>query len=86
MTVHSSSAPDWKVTAGHRVLVKVGWGLTVLAVYLGAAAVVIDLDQAWWAVAALATAAILMGLMLPEPVPREMLTGHRTRVDTTRTR
>jgi hypothetical protein len=35
----------------------------------------------WWVVAALAASAILVGLLLPEPVPRDMLNGHRTMVD-----
>ncbi len=86
MTVDSMPVPDWKVTTGYRILVKVGWGMTVLAVYLGVAAFVAGVAQVWWVVAALAVATILMGAMLPEPVPREMITGHRTRVDPTRPR
>jgi hypothetical protein len=31
-------------------------------------------------VAALAASAMLVGLLLPEPVPRDMLNGHRTMV------
>lgn len=73
--------PDWKVTTGYRVLLKVGWGVTVFAVYMAAVAVAFGSVTAWWIVAALAIAAMLVGLLLPEPVPREMLNGHRTMVD-----
>lgn len=73
--------PDWKVTTGYRVLLKVGWGVTGFAVYLAAVAVAFGSVTAWWIVAALAIAAMLVGVLLPEPVPREMLNGHRTMVD-----
>ena len=63
------------------MLVKVGWGAIVLAVYLSAAALILGSVTVWWAVAALAGGAILVGVMLPEPVPRDMLNGHRTQVD-----
>jgi len=81
MTAQSSPAPDWKVTTGYRVLIKVGWGATVLAVYLAAAASFLDASGIWWVVAGLAVAALLVGLLLPEPVPREMITGPRNRID-----
>lgn len=86
MTVHTSHQADWKVTTGYRVLVKVGWGATVLAIYLAAAAVILKSVTVWWMVAALAAGAIVVGLMLPEPVPHDMLNGHRTRVDPLRRR
>jgi hypothetical protein len=81
MTTHSSPAPDWKVTIGYRILVKIGWGVTALAVYLGVAASLLDAVRVWWVVAGLALFAILVGVLLPEPVPREMITGHRNHID-----
>jgi len=81
MTVHTPPAPDWKVTTGYRVLVKIGWGVTALAVYLAAAASILGAVRVWWIVAGLAVTAILVGLLLPEPVPREMITGHRNHID-----
>ncbi|OFW67322.1 MAG: hypothetical protein A2Z12_06355 [Actinobacteria bacterium RBG_16_68_21] len=81
MTAHSSPLPDWKVTTGYRVLIKVGWGVTALAVYLAAAATFLGAVGIWWIVAGLATAALLVGLLLPEPVPREMIIGPANRID-----
>lgn len=81
VTVHTSHQADWKVTTGYRVLVKVGWGATVLAIYLAAAAVILESVTVWWMVAALAAGAIVVGLMLPEPVPHDMLNRNRTQVD-----
>ena len=86
VTAQTSRPNDWKVTTGYRVLVKVGWGVTALAVYLAAAALILGSVTVWWMVAALAASAILVGLLLPEPVPREMITGHRTQVDPLRKR
>jgi hypothetical protein len=80
VTTQTHSA-DWKVTTGYRILVTVGWGATALAAYLAAAAFILGSDRVWWVVAALAASAILVGLLLPEPVPRDMLNGHRTMVD-----
>ncbi|MEX0827171.1 MAG: hypothetical protein WD184_10530 [Acidimicrobiia bacterium] len=81
MTTQTSHHADWKVTTSYRVLVKVGWGAVVLAVYFAAAALILQSVTAWWAVAALAGGAIMVGVMLPEPVPRDMLNSHRTHVD-----
>jgi len=47
---------------------------------LTAAALILGSVRVWWMVAALAASAILVGLLLPEPVPRDMLNGHRTMV------
>jgi len=80
VTTHSHS-PDWKVTTSYRVLLKLGWGVTLFAIYLAAVAVAFGSVTAWWIVAALAIAAMLVGVFLPEPVPRGMLNGHRTMVD-----
>jgi hypothetical protein len=81
VTTQTSHHADWKVTTSYRVLVKVGWGAVVLALYLAAAALILESVTEWWAVAALAGGAIMVGLMLPEPVPRDMLNSHRTQVD-----
>lgn len=86
MTVQTSHSRDWKVTTAHRVLVRIGWAVTALAAYLAAAALVLGSVAVWWMVAALAAAAVLVGLLLPEPVPQEMITGHRTMVDPLRKR
>jgi hypothetical protein len=81
MTVNSPPIPDWKVTTGYRVLMKIGWAVTALAIYLGVAATLVGADRLWWIVAALAIVGILVGLLLPEPVPRDMITGPRNRID-----
>jgi predicted cobalt transporter CbtA len=69
---------DWKLTTGHLVLMKIGWGVVVLAVYLAAAATIFDSAVAWWIVAGLAIIALATALSLPGPVPKELLTGSRT--------
>ena len=81
VTVQTVRSPDWKVTTGYRVLVKLGWAAIALAVYFAAAAFILGSVRVWWMVAALAASAILVGLLLPEPVPRDMLNEHRTMVD-----
>ena len=73
--------PDWKVTTGYRILVRIGWVATTLAVYMAGVALIFESSRVWWVVVALATSAILTGLLLPEPVPRDMLNGSRTMVD-----
>lgn len=78
MTTHTSH--DWKVTTGYRVLVKLGWGMIALAVYLAGAASILNSTAVWWAVAGLAVVVILTSLLLPEPVPRDMITGHRNHI------
>jgi hypothetical protein len=72
---------DWKVTTGYRMLLRVGWGVIVLAVYLAGAAAVLDSSTVWWIVAALAIGAMAVSAALPEPVPRDEITGRRTWVD-----
>ena len=74
---------DWKVTTGYRNLVRLGWGVILLALYLATAAAVLDSSSVWWIVAALATGAILLTSLLPEPVPRDQLVERRTWVDPT---
>ena len=83
VTTHTH-VPDWKVTTGYRVLVRIGWGATALAVYMAAVALIFESSRAWWLAVALAASAILTGLLLPEPVPGDMLNGSRTMVDFSR--
>lgn len=65
---------------GHRVLVKVGWAATILAAYLAAVALVLGSMRVWWMVVAFAASGILTGLLLPEPVPGDMLNRSRAMV------
>lgn len=71
---------DWKVTTGYRVLLHLGWFLIALAVYLGGVASLFDAVAMWWIVAGIAVVVIVTSLLLPEPVPREMITGHRNHI------
>lgn len=82
MTTHSTRVPDWKITTGYRILVKIGWAGMALAIYFGAAASILDASAIWWIVAGLAVSVILTSLLLPEPVPRDMIVGHRNHIDT----
>ena len=75
---------DWKVTPGYRTLVRLGWALVALAVYLAGAAAILDAVVIWWAVAGLAAVAVLTGLMLPEPVPSSMLNTAKSHVEARR--
>ncbi|MFH1329957.1 MAG: hypothetical protein ABIJ48_04805 [Actinomycetota bacterium] len=75
---------DWKVTVGYRMLLQVGWGSFALALHGAIVALVVGAPGAWWMAAGLALVALLVVAFLPEPVPAEMLTGRRTRVDTRR--
>jgi len=68
-------ARDWKVTTGYRVLLKVAWGLVMLAIVGAVMAALDGVAAGWWAAAGLAALALLMGAMLPEPLPAEMITG-----------
>jgi len=77
-------AADWKVTVGYRMLLRVGWGLLALAIFGGVVALVVGAPGAWWMAAGLALLAMLVVALLPEPVPAEMITGRRTRIDTRR--
>lgn len=72
---------DWKVTTGYRVVLRLGWGVIVLALYLVGAAAVLDSTRMWWAVAGLAAGAMCLSALLPEPVPRDQIVGRRTWVD-----
>jgi ABC-type spermidine/putrescine transport system permease subunit I len=77
-------ASDWKVTVGYKTLLRVGWGLFALAAWGGIVALVVGAPGAWWMAAGLAVAALLLVAFLPEPVPAEMITGRRTRINTKR--
>jgi ABC-type spermidine/putrescine transport system permease subunit I len=77
-------AADWKVTAGYRFLLKLGWAVLALAAYGVVVALILGVPGAWWMAAGLAVLALLVVGFLPEPVPSEMITGRRTRIDTRR--
>lgn len=63
------------------MLLRVGWGVILLALYLAGAAATLDSSAVWWGVAGLAVAAMVVSSLLPEPVPRDHITGRRNRVD-----
>jgi len=75
---------DWKVTAGYRVLIKVGWVAVGFALYGAAVAVVVGIEEAWWMAAGMAGFALLVGVLMPAPVPRELITGGRNHIDARR--
>jgi len=75
---------DWKVTTGYWVLIRVGWAAMALALYGAAVAVIVGIDSAWWMAAGMATFALLIGVLIPAPVPRELITGGRNRIDSHR--
>jgi len=66
---------DWKVTASYRNLLRIGWATISVAVYLAAAAAVLDSISVWWIVVGLAVAVLLLMSVLPEPIPRDFITG-----------
>ncbi len=68
-------ARDWKVTTSYRVLLKVAWGFVLFAILVAVLAALDGASVGWWAAAGLATLALIMGAMLPEPLPAEMITG-----------
>jgi len=77
---------DWKVTTGYRVLIKVGWLAIGLALYGAAVGVVIGIEEGWWAAAGLSGFALLVGVLIPAPVPRDLIVGGRNHIDTRRPR
>ena len=77
---------DWKVTTAYRMLLRMAWGLVALAVYGGVVAVLVGVVDAWWLAAGAAGLALLVGALLPEPVPAEMLTRGRQHIDSRRRR
>ena len=74
-------APDWQVTAGDRIMLALGWGALVPALYVAVVASVLGLPGAWWLAGGLAAASITTVVFLPEPVPAEMITGSHNRID-----
>lgn len=76
---------DWKVTTGYRVLLRTGWAVMGLALYLAGAAAVLDSSSVWWMVAGLAVGALGLVAVLPEPVPKDQLVARRNQVDPRRT-
>ncbi|MCB2223306.1 MAG: hypothetical protein KQH83_03935 [Actinobacteria bacterium] len=81
---HAAGRPptDWKLTTAHRVLTKVAWAAVVVALYGAAVAVLVGMEQGWWAAVGGASFALLVGALLPEPVPRDLLVGARNHIDT----
>jgi hypothetical protein len=79
-------ARDWKVTTGYRVLLKVAWVLVMMAITVAVLAAVDGVSAGWWAAAGLALLALIVGGLLPEPLPAEMITGGRNHVDCRRPR
>ena len=83
-TATIARVPDWKVTTGYRLLLRAGWGVLALAVQGAVLALALGVPGAWWMAAGLATLALLLVALLPEPVPAEMITGRRTRINSGR--
>ena len=83
-TATAARAPDWKVTTGYRLLLRAGWGALALAVYGVVLAVGLGVARAWWMAAGLAAVALLVVMILPEPVPAEMITGRKNRINSGR--
>ena len=66
---------DWKVTASYRNLLRIGWATIFVAIYLAAAAAVLDSMSVWWIVVGLAVGVLLLVSALPEPIPSDFITG-----------
>jgi predicted cobalt transporter CbtA len=81
MVTRTSHPADWKVTIGHRILVKVGWGLLTIAGYLGVAAMVVGMQSMWWYAAGFALIGLLIAATLPEPVPQDLVVERRRWMD-----
>jgi len=80
----ATRTPDWKVTTGYRLLLRAGWGALALAVYGVVLALALGAPEAWWMAAGLASLALLVVMILPEPVPAEMITGGKNRINSER--
>lgn len=74
-------ACDWKVTTGYRVLLLAGWGALALAVLWASLAAALGVPGGWWLAAGSAVLALLVVALLPEPIPREMITGRSNHID-----
>ncbi len=68
------------MTMSYRVLLQVGWGALALSLFGVASAVIIGVPGAWWMAAGLALVSLLTVVVLPDPVPAEMITGRVTRI------
>jgi hypothetical protein len=77
--------PDWKVTTAHRVLTVTGWAAALLALSGTVTAAVAGIEQAWWGSAGMAAVALILAILVPEPVPRDLITGSRNHIDTSGT-
>jgi hypothetical protein len=73
---------DWKVSTAYRILTRIGWGVVAMALYFAGAATVLDSVGVWWIVAGLGVGGMLVAAALPEPVPRDYISGAPTMVDT----
>lgn len=69
---------DWKVTTSYRNLLRVGWAAIAVAIYFATAAALLDSIRVWWIVFGLALSVMLLMSLLPEPVPRDLITGSPT--------
>ncbi len=83
-TATATRALDWKVTTGYRWLLRAGWGALALAVYGVVLALALGAPEAWWMAAGLASLALLVVMVLPEPVPAEMITGGKNHINSER--
>ena len=68
---------DWKVTTSYRILLRIGWAIILVAIYFAATATGLDSMGVWWMVAGLAFGVMMLMAILPEPVPRDLITGPR---------
>ncbi|NQV06549.1 hypothetical protein HQ535_08345 [bacterium] len=73
--------PDWKLTEGRRVLMVIGWGALMLSAYVVFAAIVLGVPGAWFMAAVPAAVALVVSALLPSPVPADLLSERRNRVD-----
>lgn len=77
-----SAQRDWKVSAGYRTLTRIGGVLVVVGVWCAGAATALGSVGVWWIVAGLGASGLLVAATLPEPVPRDYISGAPTRVNT----
>jgi ABC-type spermidine/putrescine transport system permease subunit I len=70
---------DWKVTTGYRNMLRIAWGMLALAAYAAVVAVAVGAPSAWWMAGGLAAASMAVAALLPEPVPKDLITEARSR-------
>ncbi len=68
------------MTIAYRLLLQVGWGALALSLFGAVSAVVIGAPGAWWMAAGLAAFSLITVVVLPDPVPAEMITGRVNRI------